>query len=329
MRRVYFYISLLLLVVLTIGTGLGVWGYGEFTKPGPLQNDAVLVIKPGSGVNAIANDLKASSVLSDTLTFRIGGRFVRDQGVLKAGEFLFPAHISVRDALKLLQSGKTVVRRITLAEGLTSFEIVEQLAKAPGLTGTIRDVPQEGSLLPETYHYSFGDPRQTVIDRMTSDMNALVADLWATRNENLPFKTPEQAVVLASIVEKETGVASERAHVAGVFINRLRKGIRLQSDPTVVYGITNGKGPLGRPLKRSELRQKTAFNTYTIKALPPTPIANPGRESLKAVFHPLKTDHLYFVADGTGGHVFAKTLKGHNRNVARWRKIEKKRKNAK
>ena len=303
------------------------WAYDQFTRPGPLQEDRVLIIPPGSGINVIASDLDASGIIAEPFLFRMGARYLGNQGALKAGEFLFPASISVHDAIRILQSGKTVVHRVTFAEGLTSFEIIEQLTKTSGLQGTLADRFPEGSLLPETYHYSFGDQRTDILRRMASDMNDLVAKLWATRDEDLPYKTLEEAVVLASIVEKETGVASERAHVAGVFVNRLRKGMRLQSDPTVVYGITKGKGPLGRSLRRSELRQETAYNTYVIKAMPPTPIANPGRESLIAVMHPMKTDDLYFVADGTGGHVFAKNLKEHNRNVARWRKIEKKRKN--
>ena len=327
MRRFFLIpFGLVAVVALLLATG-GFWIYGEFTKPGPLAQDKVLVIESGSGVNTIANQLAGEGVVSDARLFRLGTRFLSDKAALKAGEFLFPARISARDAVQLLQYGKTVVHRITFAEGLSSFEIVDQLSRTNGLTGTISEPPPEGSLLPETYHYSYGARRSDLVKRMRDDMSRLVGELWAGRSDSVPLKTPEEAVVLASIVEKETGVASERPRVAGVFINRLKKGMRLQSDPTVVYGLTKGKGALGRSLRRSELKQETAHNTYVIKALPPTPIANPGRDSLVAVMHPMQTDDLYFVADGTGGHVFAKTLAQHNRNVARWRKIERQRKN--
>ncbi len=327
MRR-FFVISIGLVVVLAIaGAGVGYWLFAGFTRPGPSQTDKVLIIPPGTGVNAIAQKLEAEGVILDSFVFRVGVRLLSDPQPMKAGEYLFPSAISSQDTVRLLQAGKTVVRRITFAEGLTSAEIMEQLNATSGLVGTLTKAPAEGTLLPETYHYSYGDQRADLVQRMAADMEKLVADLWSERDPGLPIKTPEEAVVLASIVEKETGQASERPQVAGVFINRLRKGMRLQSDPTVVYGITQGSGPLGRPLRLSELRRETAFNTYTIKGLPPTPIANPGRESLFAVLHPQQTDALYFVADGTGGHVFSRTLNEHNRNVARWRKIERQRKN--
>jgi UPF0755 protein len=222
-----------------------------------------------------------------------------------------------------LQTGKTVVHRITFAEGLTSTEIAAQLALTEGLTGDLSLPIAEGSLLPETYHFSYADPRSGLIKRMRKGLSKLMMGLWPYRDANLPFKSQREALILASIVEKETGKPSERAHIAGVFINRLRKKMRLQSDPTVVYGITKGQGPLGRSLRRSELRQKTAYNTYTNYGLPPTPIANAGRKSIEAVLHPMKTNDFYFVADGTGGHLFSRTLKQHNHNVSKWRKIEK------
>lgn len=309
--------------------GAGFWGYSEFTKPGPLTRDQVVVIKSGSGVGQIAQDLKNAGIIDNPFIFKAGARFLVDQGPLKAGEFSFNPGMSARDVISHLQTGKTVVRRVTFAEGLTSFEIAQQLSETDGLVGDITVAAPEGSLLPETYHFSFGDSRDEIIRRMKRDMEQVVSDLWRQREPGLPLKSPQDAIILASIVEKETGVASERGRVAGVFINRLRKKIRLQSDPTVAYGVTNGKGPLGRPLRKSDLREETPFNTYVIPALPPTPIANPGRKALEAVMHPTKTDDLYFVADGTGGHVFAKTLREHNRNVARWRQIEKSRKSTK
>jgi len=322
----YIFLTILTVLVLT-GGGIGYWVYGGFTKPGPLQQDTIVVIEPGTGVGEIATELAARGVLADPFFFRVGTRFLSEPKPLKAGEFLFPSGISAREAIQLLQVGKTVARRVTFAEGLTSYEIIQQISQTEGLTGRVENVWPEGALLPETYHFSLGDRRTDILRRMSVDMSKLVAELWAKRDEGLPLNSPEEAIILASIVEKETGVASERAHVAGVFMNRLRKGIRLQTDPTVVYGLTQGKGPLGRGLTRSDLKQATAFNTYLIKGLPPAPIANPGRKSLLAVMHPMTTEDFYFVADGTGGHLFARTLKEHNRNVAKWRKIERARKN--
>jgi UPF0755 protein len=242
---------------------------------------------------------------------------------LKAGEFAFPAAVSMRGALEILDRGETVARWLTVAEGLTSSEVVALVAAAEGLSGEPGPVPLEGSLLPETYHYSRDDDRAALIGRMQSDMQAVLAELWPKRAEGLPIKTPEEAVILASIVEKETGVAEERPLVASVFVNRLKRGMRLQSDPTVVYGITLGKAPLGRQLIFRDLDTPTPYNTYTNGGLPPGPIANPGRAALEAVLNPAETRYLYFVADGTGGHAFAKTLQEHNNNVAKWRKIQR------
>ncbi len=326
MRRLIYLAFSFVAILALAGGGASFWVYAGFTKPGPLSRDVVVVVEPGSGVGKIAADLARRDVISDPFIFRLGARFLSDRKPLKAGEFLFPARISSREAIQLLQVGKTVVRRVTFAEGLTSQEIVRQLLMTQGLTGTIENVPAEGALLPETYHFSFGDVRTDVLERMATDMDKLVQQLWDVRDAGLPLKTAEEAVILASIVEKETGLASERKRVAGVFMNRLRKGVRLQTDPTVVYGLTKGKGPLGRSLTRSDLKSDTPFNTYLIKGLPPTPIANPGYKSLEAVMHPMETDDFYFVADGRGGHLFARTLAEHNRNVARWRKIERARK---
>jgi len=220
-----------------------------------------------------------------------------------------------------LIQGDTVARRLTLAEGLTNHEILRVVSEAEALVGPVPKIGREGTLLPETYHYAYGDTREAVIGRMQQAMRELVDDLWPHRAPDLPFDTAEQAVVLASIVEKETAIAEERARVAGVFVNRLRRGMRLQSDPTVVFAVTNGAGPLGRRLTREDLSTDSPFNTYRIKGLPPAPIANPGRASLEAVLRPAATDDLYFVADGNGGHAFAKTLKEHQENVRRWRQI--------
>jgi UPF0755 protein len=323
MRRLIYLILGFCFVVGVGSAGTGFWVYGGFTRPGPLQHDTILIVRPGTGIHIIAKELASRGIISKAFIFRVGVKFFSEQEVMKAGQYLFTAHLSSRDVVKLLQTGKTVVHRITFAEGLTSTEIAAQLALTEGLTGDLSLPIAEGSLLPETYHFSYADPRSGLIKRMRKGLSKLMMGLWPYRDANLPFKSQREALILASIVEKETGKPSERAHIAGVFINRLRKKMRLQSDPTVVYGITKGKGPLGRSLRRSELRLKTAYNTYTNYGLPPTPIANAGRKSIEAVLHPMKTNDFYFVADGTGGHLFSRTLKQHNRNVSKWRKIEK------
>ena len=234
----------------------------------------------------------------------------------------------MEEVIEILRSGETLVHRLTVPEGLTSREIVALVNGAEKLSGEIAELPAEGSLLPDTYHFARGDDRGELVARMRQAQADLMSSLWKERAENLPLASPEEAIILASIVEKETGLAEERNLVAGVFVNRLNKKMRLQSDPTVVYGVTMGKAPLGRPLSRKDLKTKTPYNTYTNAGLPPGPIANPGRAALEAVLQPTKTDHLYFVADGSGGHAFAKTLAQHNRNVAKWRKLQKQKKQA-
>ena len=229
----------------------------------------------------------------------------------------------MRGALDLMASGRTVIRRFTVAEGLTTAEILQALADADGLVGEITSRPGEGDLMPDTYHYSLGDTRDSIIARMQSSMTDALNTLWAARSGDLPLNTAREALILASIVEKETGIAEERPLVASVFINRLRRGMRLQSDPTVVYAVTGGTGPLGRGLRRSELDRDHPYNTYTRAGLPPGPIANPGRDAIAAVLNPQASEFLFFVADGSGGHAFAQTLAEHNRNVARWRRIER------
>jgi len=294
----------------------------RFERPGPLTADTVILIPQGSGVDAIARQLHEAGAIEDPLVFRLGVRLLRAGRELRAGEYLFPVALSNRDVIELLRSGQTVVRRLTLAEGLTSQEIVALLEQAEALEGAVDSVPPEGSLLPETYHYARGDDRGELVARMGRARDELLSELWPRRAPNLPVATPEEAVVLASIVEKETGIAGERPQVASVFVNRLRKGMRLQSDPTVVYGLTGGTGPLGRALTRKDLQAPSPYNTYLNPGLPPGPIANPGRAALEAVLNPAQTPFLYFVADGSGGHAFAKTLAEHNRNVAKWRKLQ-------
>ena len=303
----------------------GYWLYlkQQYEATGPLTQETVVIVPRGAGLATIAEDLAAAGVIEDAYTFRLGVRLFGDARALQAGEFAFPAGSSMRDAAALLASGRTVVHRLTVPEGLTSVEIVALLAAAEPLAGEIAAVPPDGALLPETYHFHRGDSRESVLERMRQSMDLALAELWPTRDEKLPLAGPEEAVILASIVEKETGVDAERPLVASVFVNRLRKGMPLQSDPTVVYGITEGKAPLGRALTRQDLAQPTAYNTYQIPGLPPAPIANPGRAALQAVVQPAESDFFYFVADGNGGHAFARTLAEHNANVAKWRKIQR------
>jgi UPF0755 protein len=317
------------IAALTVVVGCAVIGaaalvYRSYVAPGPLKQPTTVVVARGASVNDIARQLRDKSVIANPKLF---GAVARVSGVhrrLRAGEYGFDPGVSTRDVLAVLLEGRTTVRKVTFAEGITVKEVVEALANTEGLEGEVAAVPREGTLLPNTYHFSLGDSRTAILERMERAMDATVAELWEKRVDGLPIRTMREAIILASIVEKETGVASERARVAAVFVNRLRKRMRMETDPTVVYGLTEGKGPLGRALTRRDLRRDHPYNTYRIFGLPPGPICNPGRDSLAAVMNPLHTDELYFVADGTGGHAFATTLKAHNRNVAKWRKIRRK-----
>ena len=300
----------------------GAWLYlqKQFEAPGPLQSEVILEVPRGAGLETIAADLAEVGAIADARVFAVALRLFGDATILKAGEYAFAPGSSMKEIAAVIASGRTVVYRLTVPEGLTSVEVVNLLQGAEALSGAIEAMPAEGALLPETYHFHRGDGRQAVLQRMADSMDSALAEIWEARDENLPLNDPAEAVVLASIIEKETGVDAERALVSGVFINRLRKGMPLQSDPTVVYGITEGKAPLGRSLTRKDLATPTPYNTYKINGLPPAPIANPGRASLQAAVSPAETEFLYFVADGNGGHAFAKTLAEHNRNVAKWRK---------
>ena len=299
------------------------WGLARFDAPGPLTEDATLVLPKGAGVGAIARRLGKAGILADPMFFVVAARLSRAERRLKAGEYVFFAGISAREVMELLTSGRTAVRRLTIAEGLSTTQVVALVAAAEGVEGEAPETLPEGVLLPETYYYTFGDSRAGLIARMRRAMAETLDELWQGRAPDLPFDGPLEALILASIVEKETGVGAERAHVAGVFINRLRRGMRLQSDPTVVYGIVGGKKPLERPLTRSDLERPTPFNTYLVRGLPPHPIANPGRAAIAAVLRPLETQDYYFVADGSGGHAFARTLKEHLENVARWQRLRR------
>jgi UPF0755 protein len=283
-----------------------------------------LVIPKGAGVRSVAQLLEEHRLIADASVFVLGVRLHQAQTELRAGEYTVPQGATMAQILTMLRTGDTVSRRLSIPEGLTAQQIITRLENVGALSGSVVDVPAEGSLLPETYYYSLKDSRQDIIDRMQVAMQKSLADLWPQRQEGLPIKTPEEALILASIIERETSRNGERAHIAGVFINRLRQGIKLQSDPTIIYGLTGGE-PLGRGLRRSEIKAKTPYNTYHFKGLPPTPISNPGIEALTAVLHPLETEDLFFVADGHGGHAFAVTYRQHKRNVKAWRKLLKSR----
>lgn len=312
-----------LLLAMLAGGGLLVWGYAQFTRPGPLQTETALVIPRGTGVEGIARRLEQAGILRYPELFMAAVKLKGVSGALKAGEYAFKPGISPREVMALLQSGETVVRRLTIAEGLTVRQIAVQLAAVEGLDGDPAPLPPEGAVLPETYHFSYGDERADILRRMQHAMRETLDRLWEGRAPNLPFDTREEALVLASIVERETAIPSERPRVAAVFVNRLRKGMRLQSDPTVIYGLSDGLGTLERPLLRVDLQKDHPYNTYTRDGLPPAPICNPGRESLRAVLNPISSDEYYFVADGSGGHAFARTLDEHNANVRRWRQFQR------
>jgi UPF0755 protein len=313
----------LLLLVLVVGGAAFAVGKTRFEAPGPLQEEKVVVIPPRSGMMEIAELLRQEGVLDEHRLIFVGGVFaLKARSELKAGEYLFPKHASVRDVLETIVEGKVVQHQITVPEGLTSEQIVARLLENDLLSGNIKDVPREGSLLPDGYHFNRGFTREQMLQRMRQAQDRLVREVWERRSPDLPVKTPEQLVILASIVEKETGKPEERTRVAAVFANRLKQKIKLQSDPTIIYGLVYGKGSLGRSISKADIQSQTPYNTYVIEGLPPGPIANPGRASIEAAANPARTKELFFVADGSGGHVFAETYDQHQKNVARLRVIE-------
>ena len=313
----------LLVLALIIGGGAVVIGKSRFEAPGPLQTEKVVTIPPRSGMMDIADLLRKEGVIDEHRLIFVGGVFALNaRSGLKAGEYVFPKNASVRDVVETIVEGKVVQHQLTVPEGLTSEQIVARLLENDILAGNIKDVPGEGSLLPDTYHFNRGFSREQMIKRMREAQDRLVQEVWARRNPDLPLKTPAQLVILASIVEKETGKAEERTRVAAVFANRLKQKMKLQSDPTIIYGLVFGKGKLDRAITKADIAQATAYNTYVIEGLPPGPIANPGRASIEAAASPARTKELYFVADGSGGHAFAETYEQHQKNVARLRVIE-------
>jgi UPF0755 protein len=313
--------TLVLLAAFAAGLAL-MLGKQRFEAPGPLGEDKIVNIPQRVGVRDIADLLQREGVIDQPWVF-IGGVWVRKaQGDLKYGEYLFPKQASLRDVINVISDGKVIQHQVTVAEGLTSEQIVARLMESDVLTGNIKEIPREGSLLPETYNFTRGTSREQIIQRMQHEQRRIVQEIWERRSPDLPIENPDQLVILASIIEKETSRPEERTRVAAVFVNRLKQRMRLQSDPTIIYGIVGGKGNLGRPITRSDIELKTRYNTYVIDGLPPGPIANPGRASLEAAANPARTKELYFVADGTGGHTFSESLDQHQKGVARLRQIE-------
>ena len=328
-RHAFGIATMMIIAMLTFMTAFGIIGYSylkyQYINAGPTSAEQVFEIPKGAGLSSIAGKLDGEGVIKSAFIFKTFVKLDGGETSLKAGEYIVPAQASMRDVYDILRDGKAVLYPITIAEGLTSAQIMRQIGAAENISGTLPEMPKEGTLLPETYMLPKTMSKAELVAKMQKAQTDLVDELWEDRAEGLPIKTKEEALILASIVEKETGVHSERTRVAAVFINRLNKGMRLESDPTIIYGITGGE-TLGRGLRRSEIDRKTDWNTYQIDGLPKTPICNPGRAAIYAVLHPMDTEEIFFVADGTGGHVFAETLRGHNNNVREWRKIERARK---
>jgi UPF0755 protein len=314
--------SLLILVFIVVG-GAVVIGKGRLEAPGPLQDDKVVVIPPRSGIMDIADLLTREGVIEENRLIFIGGVIALNaRSDLKAGEYVFAQHASVRNVVETIVDGKVVQHQITIPEGLTSEQIAARLLDNDILSGTIKEVPREGSLLPDGYYFNRGFTREQMIQRMRQAQDRLLREVWERRSPDLPLKSPDQLIILASIIERETSKPEERTRVAAVFANRLKQKMKLETDPTVIYGLAFGKGSLGRPLTKADIAQPTPYNTYVIHGLPPGPIDNPGRASIEAAANPARTKELFFVADGTGGHAFAETYEQHQKNVARLRVIE-------
>ena len=308
-----------------LGVAVLAWAVASYTAAGPEAregDETIVVLRSGAGVIEIGSTLAEAGVIRSATAFRVAAQLTGADRGLRAGEYRIESRASLADVVETLRSGEVVRHFVTIPEGWSVAQAIDILNAETVLTGQVSEIPAEGSLMPDTYEVTRGETRDAVIARMQAAQTALMEELWPTRAQGLPFSTPEQAVILASIVEKETGIAAERPRVAAVFVNRLRLGMRMESDPTVIYGVSRGR-PLGRGLRRSELDRPTPYNTYQIAGLPPTPIANPGRAAIEAVLNPPQTQDLFFVADGTGGHIFAPSYEQHLANVARWRAIER------
>lgn len=325
--QIVVFLNFLLSIIVLVLVGASVlfyFGKVQFDEKGPLTAETTFLVKRGSGISEVANSLESRNIVSDARVFRYGVRAYGHENDLKAGEYAIPAGATMRDVMDILISGKSIMYSLTIPEGLTVKQVFDRIQNNDILIGEMpKTMPAEGSLFTDTLNFTRGTTRSELIERMVAAQKKLVDETWAKRQPDLPIKDRNEFVTLASIVEKETGIASERPHVASVFINRLNKNMRLQSDPTIIYGLFGGAGkPSDRPIFKSDIEKPTPYNTYVINGLPPTPIANPGKAALEAVANPLQTDDLYFVADGTGGHVFSATLKEHNDNVRKWRSVE-------
>lgn len=318
-------LSLFILGVVA-AVGILLFGAHSFYADGAVEEETTFQVQRGMGLSTIATRLEEAGIIDNRLIFQAGTLAQQKERAIKAGEFRIARGASMADILEELTEGSPITYAVTIPEGFTSWQVVERMRADANLVGDIEVLPPEGSLLPDTYAYERGDDRNAILDRMKAAQTAALEEIWASRNPEIPVDTPEELVILASIVEKETGVATERGQVAGVFVNRLNRGMRLQSDPTIIYGITNGEGSLGRGLRRSEIQAETPYNTYVISGLPVGPIANPGLESMRAVANPDETENYYFVAAGalpSQGHLFASTYADHRKNVALYRQALK------
>jgi len=317
--------SLLYYIVITgtvVGISAAFFSMSYLKTPGPLQSEKTIVIASGASTVSISQQLAENEIIKFPEVFAVIIKVLKYGKSLKAGEYSFPPHVLPIDVFKKMESGEVVVRKITIPEGLYTSQILELINNDKAQSGNIPENIVEGDLLPETYEYHYGDLRTNMVKRMQEARRKLLDELWEKRQAGLPLVTKNEALVLASIIEKETRLPDERQRVAAVFINRLRKNMRLQTDPTVIYAVTGGKYVLNRPLSYDDLEMESVYNTYKNQGMPPTPISNPGRASIEAALNPMNTDELYFVASGNGGHVFASNIKQHNENVSKLRKLE-------
>ena len=323
MRALFAFLSGCFLVALCLSAG-SYYILSEYQKPAAFSEEKIVFIKPGSGLSKISEKLEEQNIISDRRIFKIAAFLSGESLKIKAGEYAVPPKSSAQDVLNILVSGKTLLHKFTVAEGAVAYDIVQRIISDGRLSGELTETVSEGEIKPETYLFSRGFSKNKLLRLMKKEQFETISRFWESRAADLPIKNMSEALILASIVEKETGRDGERAKVASVFTNRLRKNMRLQSDPTIIYGVTGGKGALNRPIYRTDILRKTDYNTYQIDGLPVGPICNPGEAALRAVLNPAKTEYLYFVANGKGGHNFAKTLAAHNQNVKIWRMIEKK-----
>lgn len=325
LRRVFYSLILLAGCGALLVFGAGLYGYKKFAEAGPLAADTVFQIERGGGLLGIAAELEKGGVISDANIFAAAAKLTGSANRLKPGEYQFRQAMSMREVMALLVSGKFITYKLTVPEGWTTAQALDRVRENEVLTGDITLTPAEGQIMPDTYVFQRGETRDHIVKGMMNASQKLMDELWPQRAADAPVATPAEALILASIVEKETGVPDERPRVAAVFSNRLKQNMRLQSDPTIIYGITGGKTKLDRALTKQDIAEVTPYNTYRINGLPPGPIANPGRAAIAATLAPARTNDLYFVADGSGGHVFAATLEEHRANVKKWREIEKQR----